>query len=243
MVFKRQRNFRNGRRAGFKRRKFGFGRQRNGYRGRSMGYNRSARVACAGVRKLRRYIETKTVNPGSAGWPSTITMTDSPAQVADMVGIGQGTGGGTRDGNEIYVTSIQFWFILYVTSANPHAVVTLLLFKDTQWHTGDGIPGLDDFYVTGGGDMITPSERILAERRRIKVLKKWTFNMVYNTTSMQKYFSTKVKFRRALKVCYDGSGSSISSLRSGPIFFGFYCDHSVGTAPEFAWTSRVNFTG
>ncbi len=179
------------------------------------------------------FIDNDTLSPGPVSGTSSIVL---------MNGVAQGDTRITRDGQDIYIMSVQYKasILLPVTSLQDSNYKVFLVQKDDV--RGATI-AITDLFKT---DSIN-AMRAINNSKNLHILKQWNRKLKYSgapaaddIVSKQR-FEFYYKFKVPLRTKYSGTGATITSIDRNGLFLVFMTSSIVTHAITFTGQSRVIF--
>ncbi len=203
-------------------------------------YYRRKRVNYSGVDKkfLKNYLkltETKFIDDNA--------VSETPiAGTSDIVlinGVGSGDTFALRDGENILVTSVQYNIKVLADKdmiKDVEADILLVLQKDTRstTMTMTELFDVDNLF----------SMRQITNSKNLKILHRWKTNLRCFSiagSSHQEIRRYYHKFKKPIKVKYDGIGATITSIDRNALYLVFMTDAATSFLPTFSGSVRVSF--
>ncbi len=187
------------------------------------------------LKNYLRLTETKFIDNNA--------LSETPiAGTSDIVlinGVGSGDTFALRDGENILVTSVQYNLKVLADKdmiKDVEADILLVLQKDTRSNTMT-IAELFDADNLFAMRQITNS-------KNLKILHRWKTNLrCFSIAGSQhqeihRYYH---KFKKPIKVKYDGTGATISSIDRNALYLVFMTDAATTFLPTFSGSVRVSF--
>lgn len=150
-------------------------------------------------------------------------------------GIAQGDAAQTRDGAQARLKSLESSANFTLNAAATNATIRCIIFIDLQ--TDATTPALADVLDNSGLTDPTYASRNLDYRNRFLILKDYRFSL--SSTGMQR--KNWHNYRKLdLKTVYSGTGATIASIRSQPLYI-LYVSDSASNNPAITAHHRIRF--
>ena len=171
------------------------------------------------------------------------SFTSSPIAANSAIryisGTAQGDTDFTREGSDIYLTSIQGKFEVFNDADTAKdSLIKVLLVKMVD--VRGVIFAADDLFET---DTIAAMRKIDGSKN-LHILKEWNIRLPQPVTASDqtvKYFKFFYKFKSALRVKYLGTAATIASADRNAIFFMTMSNQATTFQPSLAGQLRVTF--
>lgn len=160
------------------------------------------------------------------------SVSSTPSYVL-LNGLSQGDDSVTRDGNEIYISSV--YIKGSITAADATNSVRMLVFWDSQPNSTAPVDAQLFFSPVAYPHLSTLNYDY---RKRFRVLSDEMF--VVDSNDPVSFYRRYIKIGR--KTLYVGSSSTITGITKGALYMCMVSDSGASTHPEVTFQSRIHFT-